>query len=613
MSGIVGLWNLDGRPIDPCVATRMRETLAHRGDPDALFVSAGGGGVGGTRIAFDGRLDNREALLGVVDLPCGSPDAAIVLGHYQRFGRECVARFDGDFALAIFDAAQQTLLLARDPIGVRPLYYHATATTLAFASEVKAILAHPDVRPAPDDDVVADYVLNLLAADDEIGVTFYRDVRSVLPSHLVTVTPRRVERRRYWDFDVTRRFEGRSFGDAAAAFRDRFERAVQRRLRTPGGVGGGSVAISVSGGLDSSAIFCVAERARQRGQTPPILGASYTVADGAPADEKAYLDELERACGVAIARWDALPGGVVDGSRDAVWHADGPLLESRWTGTNAYYRALRDRGVCGLLTGHWGDQLLVDEAYLVDLVTRGSWAAAWTHLATLGAARDDGAAGVRGRLLAGIAKAMIPASALRAYRRRRAHTSGDTHPLASLYTTSFRRRAIDARANGSDRAPHGGSAHARAVYRTARSRYHVMCMEWNNKMAAMHGMDAAFPFLDRDVIALVMSIPGDLVTHGGEPKALLREAMRGVLPESIRTRTTKADFSHDANSEAARDYDTLVECLRAGRAAAFGYVDANGMALLDRSRPHPGADTATLTWALTDLLALELWLARFFG
>jgi asparagine synthase (glutamine-hydrolysing) len=613
MSGIVGLWNLDGRPIDPCVAERMRDTLAHRGDPDALFVSAAGGGVGGTRIAFDGRLDNRDDLLGAVDLPGGSPDAALVLAHYQRFGRDCVGRLDGDFALAIFDAAQQTVLLARDPIGVRPLYYHATATTLAFASEIKAILAHPDVRSAPDDDVVADYLFNLLAADDEIGVTFYRDVRSVLPSHLVTVTPRRVERRRYWDFDVTRRFEGRSFGDAAAAFRERFERAVRRRLRAPSGGVGGCVAVSVSGGLDSSAIYCVAERARQDGHAQRILGASYTVADGTPADEKVYLDAIERACGVAIARWDALPGGVVDGSREAVWHADGPLLESRWTGTNAYYRALRDRGARVLLTGHWGDQLLVDEAYLVDLVTRGSWAAAWTHLARLGVARDDGVAGVRGRLLAGIAKAVMPDVMLRAYRRRHAPAFGDAHPIASIYAASFRQRATEARASASGGVPSGGSAHARAIYRTARSRYHVLCMEWNNKMAAMHGMDAAFPFLDRDLIALVMSVPGDLVTHGGEPKALLREAMRNVLPEAIRTRTTKADFSHDTNREAADDYDTLVECLRAGRAAAFGYVDAGSMPLLDRYRPHPGADTATLTWALTDLLALELWLARFFG
>jgi asparagine synthase (glutamine-hydrolysing) len=151
------------------------------------------------------------------------------------------------------------------------------------------------------------------------------------------------------------------------------------------------------------------------------------------------------------------------------------------------------------------------------------------------------------------------------------------------------------------------------MYRTARSRYHVLCMEWNNKMAAMHGMDAAFPFLDRDLMALVMSMPGEIVMRNGEPKALLREAMRGVLPEAIRTRTTKADFSHDTNREAADDYDTLVECLRAGRAAAFGYVDASSMPLLDRHRPDPSADTATLTWAMTDLLALELWLARYFG
>jgi asparagine synthase (glutamine-hydrolysing) len=613
MSGIVGLWNRDGRPIDRCVAARMRDTLTHRGDPDALFVSAAGGGVGGTRIAFDGRLDNRDDLVGGVDLPSGSPDAAIVLALYQRFGRDCVARLDGDFALAIFDAARQTMLLARDPIGIRPLYYHATATTLAFASEIKAILAHPDVRRAPDDDVVADYVFNLLAADDEHGVTFYRDVRSVLPSHLVAVTPGRVERRRYWDFDVTRRFEGRSFGDAAAAFRERFERAVKRRLRTSSSGAGGSVAISVSGGLDSTAIFCVADRARHGGHAPRTFGTSYTVADGAPADEKRYLDEIERACQVAIVRWDAFPGGVVDGSGHAVWHADAPLLESRWTGTDAYYRAIRGTGATGLLTGHWGDQLLVNESYLVDLVLRGAWTSAWRHTAALGGRSDDGAGGVRRRMLAAFARNVGPAAVVAAWRRQRARAGVEAHPLASLYAEPFRRRAIAARARRSASAPPGGSAHARAMYRVVRSRYHVLCMEWNNKVAAMHGMDAAFPFLDRDLIALVMSLPGDVVTRNGEPKALLREAMRGLLPEAIRTRTTKADFSYDANREAADDYDKLVECLRGGAAAAFGYVDAAGISLLERSRPHADAATTTLTAALIDLLALQVWLDRFFG
>jgi asparagine synthase (glutamine-hydrolysing) len=344
-----------------------------------------------------------------------------------------------------------------------------------------------------------------------------------------------------------------------------------------------------------------------------VLGTSYTVADGAPADEKAYLDEIDRAYGVEIARWDSLPGGVVSGSDAAVWHAEGPLLESRWTGTDAYYRAIRERGASVLLTGHWGDQLLVDESYLVDLVTRGSWASAWTHSAAFGVRRDDGVRGVRRRLAAGVAKAFMPATALAVYRRRRVAAAVEAHPLASVYTAAFRRRA-----SAIGRSPHarewgGGSAHARAIYRVARSRYHVLCMEWNNKVAAMHAMDASFPFLDRDLIALVMSLPGELVTRGGEPKALLREAMRGVLPEAIRTRATKADFSQDANREAAGDYQKLVECLRAGRAASLGYVDAARVSLLERRTPRPDADTATLTWALTDLLALEVWLARFFG
>jgi asparagine synthetase B (glutamine-hydrolysing) len=140
-------------------------------------------------------------------------------------------------------------------------------------------------------------------------------------------------------------------------------------------------------------------------------------------------------------------------------------------------------------------------------------------------------------------------------------------------------------------------------------------MEWDNKVAAMHGVEIAFPFLDRDLVSFLMGIPGEIQTWKGIPKALLRAAMQDVLPDAIARRTWKADFSHLVNEGMARDFPRLVRCLEAdGLAINLGYLDSGALRselrrLKDRIR-GPGCE---ISWDLSDLLGLETWLQVFFG
>src|SRR6185436_3472170 len=108
------------------------------------------------------------------------------------------------------------------------------------------------------------------------------------------------------------------------------------------------------------------------------------------------------------------------------------------------------------------------------------------------------------------------------------------------------------------------TAHAHSLYRAARSRYHALCMEWNNKSAAAHGLEMAFPFLDRDLIAFLMAIPGEMQSWKGVHKGILRHSLRGVLPDAIARRNTKADFTSAVNDGLAKDYDRLVQSVREG-------------------------------------------------
>ncbi len=635
MSGILGIWNRDGRPVDRSELLRLRARLAHRGgDADGVDIRGSAGfacclsritpeavtetqplvSSSGAVLVFDGRIDNREELLALLEpiatVSVDSSDSALVLAAYDAVGDSFPERLNGDFALGLFDPRRYKMLLARDSVGVRPLYYYATPELFLFASEIKALLAHAKVTPHPADDVLADFLFNGMMSEDARGLTFFRDVFSVPPAHLALVSPDQIVTRRYWDFDPTRKLRIASFQEAAEGFRHYFEQSVHRRMRSTG-----PVAVSVSGGVDSSAMFCVAERLRRSDRVPhpALLGMSYTSPDGAPSDEKAFLIPIEQAYGVEIRRFDNLPRGRTDGSRDGIWQVEMPFLDSDWSGTHAFLTRVRQHGARVLLTGHWGDQFLSNDAYLIDLCCGGRLREAWTHLNEWGRWRSIGDPGhLRKRLFNGLVNHVAPDAMLSALRRAR-DGFRRAPEVAPWYTEEFRRRAAGQKLFRRTRRSNV-TAHAGSLYDAARSRYHALCMEWNNKVAASHGLEMAFPFLDRDLIAFLMALPGEMVGWGGVPKGLLREALRDVLPEPIAQRTSKADFTSVVNEGMARDHPEVVRCLEAGGAAvAFGYVRREGLDEVARCRPSVDASTCTLSWALTDLLSLELWLQLFFG
>lgn len=603
MGGILGLWNRDGRPVDAGLLHRLGQTLAHR--PGVQTIAAPSGAD--LQVAFDGRLDNRDELLARLDrthrLDAASPDHLIAAAAYRTWGTAFAGRLEGDFAVAVFDPAERRLVLARDALGVRPLHYFVARDLVLVASEIRAILAHPSVTTSPNEDVLADYLINLFADDATSGATFFSGIHSVPPSYVVRVTADAVEASRYWDFDPSITLPIRTIDEAAEGFREQFTRAVGRRIRSAG-----PVAISVSGGLDSSAIFCVAERASRHAGGPPIVGCSYTVADGSPSDEKRYLTEIEQALGVSIHRWSDLPTGTLEGSRDGIRHLEVPALDTRWTGTLAYYRAIRDLGATTVLTGHWGDQFLVQDGFFADLARDGRWLTVARTLAEYRHWQGEGAGDVWRNVPRTIVRELLPARALAGVRRvKGAHVDPDR---AAWFTSSLVERALAVRHRVVDRTPRG-RAHARGLYRQARSGYHVFGMEWHHKLAAMHGMDAAFPFLDRQLIAFLMAIPGEFLTWQGRPKGLLRVALRDALPQAIAERRSKADFSEEVNAETVQDYDKLVAQVYAGgQAVARGYLRR---AATDAAARLAEAETCTLSWAITDVLALELWLEEFFG
>jgi len=628
MSGISGIWNLGGQPVSGALLASMSTRLAHRGgDHDGQWLHESVGLAcqllritpesaaetqpalhrSGTVLVFDGRLDNREDILAQLreepGLTTRSSDPDLILALYQRHGERFGEHLTGDFALALYDQRRQALLLVRDVLGIRPLYYARVGNCFLFASEIKALLAHPQVTARPNDDMLACYAASSRPKD--VSMTCFKGIASLPPAHVAVITPEDISIRQYWDFTVTaQRFD--SIQEYAEAFRYHLTNAIRRRLRSRH-----PVVVSISGGLDSSSILCLAETLRlaQPQHIPSLVGLSYLSPQGSPSDEKEFLIEIERMYGVSIQRMPMGPTGLMNACREALWHIEAPFLDQQWNTMHTFFQTTRQQGARVVLTGHWADQVLFPQGYLVDLFRRLAWRDVHHHLAEFGRWMTEADPRYfRQRFWLDLIKHHVPAPLLPVLRRLRAS------PPPAWYADPFRRRALRHVPSQPVLGTHLPTVHARSLYEEVRSSFQTRCMEWDNKVAAMHGCDIAFPFLDRDLISFLMGIPGEIQTWKGVPKGLLREAMRGILPDAITERKWKASFSHLVNDGMQQDFSLLVNYLGPESAAVkWGYLSRKPTdALLQEYRQQLNSPTSEAAWALSDLLGLELWLQVFF-
>jgi asparagine synthase (glutamine-hydrolysing) len=637
MSGIAGIWNRDGSPVSRDTLASMNERLAHRGlDGSAVWLDGAVGlaaqltrvtpqslletqpfvGSAGVVAAFDGRLDDREQLLTLLDRSSGvslsSPDVALAAAAYQRFGDEFASHLAGDFALAIVDARNRKVLLARDALGAHSLQYQVKGQLLVFASEIKALLAHPEVRAVPDEDTLIEMLLKGPEPDD-LAATFFKDIQRVLPGGLVIITREHVEVRQAWDFDTTRKTRLKNIDEYAEAYRHYFDQSVRRRMRSAY-----PVAVSVSGGLDSTGIFCMAQEVRRSapGSSPEIVGFTYAPNDGSPADETSFIEAIEKKYSVAIGRIPPATLGPFRGGKTCLWHAEYPSLDPLWDSSQELQRRVKSSGARLMLTGHWADQVLFDDAYLGDLIRTFAWPTAWKHLQEFPRwFADADPRALRNLALLNLARCYTPAAlqpALKRWRRKRALARQT--PL--WFSERWRSRAAQPLSGRLEFRRKDSTVHASTLYRVLRSRFYQHCMDWNDKIGAVSGGGFAFPFLDRDLLQFLMSIPGDVQTFAGVPKAIHRRGLRGIMPDVVCDRRWKADFSHQANAGMEADYEIAVRELEKRRMVVeLGFVDDKALTSelkAARERLSQLQGNCVEAWRLADLVALEWWLRLYF-
>jgi asparagine synthase (glutamine-hydrolysing) len=554
------MWKLNGAPVIHEDIERMTAILGHRGKDDFGIWVHGSVGLGNQMlwttpesqlerlpcadssgdlvITADARIDNREELYAALEIhDRNCTDSGLILAAYKKWAENCPTKLLGDFSFAIFDQRQRRLFCARDHFGVRPFYYHhARSRLLVYGSEIKALLCSRDVPRRLNERRMGEFLSgNWL---DNIEATLYSEILRLPAAHFMIVDQGGLTVRKYWELDPFVELSLSSDEEYAEAFRAVFTEAVRARLRSVYPVGS-----TLSGGLDSSAVVCVARDILQ--QKNKYTLQSITVAyDATPqCDERKYSGVVAAQGGILahqVSGDDLNPFADIE---RVLWHHDEPFWAPYvcldW---GAIYPCAQNNGIRVLLNGLEGDTVVDWGLYwLAELVRAGHWVKASRELSEF--SRRSGRS-MRGLIRNCILQPLFPGNPLWKMSRFR-RTKG-------ILDFAFAQRIGLHETHKQSALPFSGQPKLSRYYHweALSPGIHQNPLESYNKSAAAFSLELRSPFCDKRLAELCLSFPGDQKLRHGLIKFALRNALRGVLPEQVRLR--------DFKTSATANYDRIL-------------------------------------------------------
>ncbi len=572
-------------------------------------------------IACDGRLDNREEIIGALGAGGAArqwSDGRVMLAAYARWGEQSVRRLRGDFAYAIWDARRQKLFCARDIFGVKPFYYaHVPGQFFAFASEIKALWGVAALDASENPAQIADYLASRVR--DKTS-TFYKNVHRLAPAHWVNLSCESGELRPqlYWELDGQSelKLDGNARAndeEYARRVRASFDESLGERMSCDG-----KLAAFLSGGLDSS---CIAARAEEKiaPQHKPLTTFSTIFERFKQCDERVYIDQT-------LARGDFAPlwmnGDNIspfDDMERILWHLDGPSPGPNICSAWAQYQLLRDAAVNVALDGHGGDEIICKGYDRVSELLHGRrFAAAWHELrllrrygvieaspasqiwnALLWHARDKRGWGRAARMVGRLRRAPQPDSL--------GQLNQAALDVMTPQSRAWLEEAADEPANYNLRAQHA---------RDINGPLQPLALEGIDAMSGAHAIETRCPFWEPNLAQLFVSLPADQKLRHGHNRYVMRRAMQGTLAPAVQWRRDKTDFAPQITAMLRESKGAHLEQFLAQWQSASSslnrYVDAEEVEAqwrLLQATPPGSSQAAVHGFTLWKVFSLGLWLA----
>ncbi len=561
MSGIAGIVRFDGTAVEPGWIELMTAALTHRGSDGITHTTDNGvafghcmlrttpesleeeqpleSADGSLVLVCDGRVDNWEELRSEL-LSMGArlhqrSDAELVLQAYQLWGPDCLRHIDGDFAFAIWNKQTRRLFCARDHIGNKPFNYYWDGSTLVFASELQAILALPFVPQKFNRGVLAEFLASQWYSKDE---TFWLGVQRLPAAHCITAEHSGPKISQYWSPELFTPLVYPRDEDYIEHYRSVLNDTVRRLSRSHQ-----PLAVEVSGGLDSSSVFAVAEHLRRDGQlaSPELFGYTMNFEGVADADEIAYCRAVGSHLNQSIVE-------VAPARPPLSWYRsrarqtqDFPTVPNTAMMGNLMQQA-SEADARVLLTGQGGDEWLGSGyAFYSEEMAEQRWRQLYRLFW-----RDTPENGLAWSTWYLIRYGLAPSlplwlqQGLRWLRNSRAvgfdRSAWLQHDLREALKQQEKKQIVPR--NMKLRWP--GQRNELA---TLADPYSAYARESHEKFAASLGLELRSLFLTRAMVQLSFQMPKRLLFSMGINRYAHRQAMRGYLPEQVRLRDTKAEFS----------------------------------------------------------------------
>ena len=629
MCGICGIAipNKMSRDVDGSLLARMRDTLTHRGPDDAGVFVRGPVGLGHRRlsivdlggghqpmsnedgtvwIVFNGEiynhLDIRPKLEQQGHIYRTTSDTETIIHLYEEKGARAVEDLRGMFAFAVWDSNRRKLLLARDRLGIKPLYYTVSDYgVICFASEIKALIEARAVRAELNYDALADYAANRSTSGEE---TLFRGVKRLLPGHTLTWCEGKIEIERYWDVSFAKPDEARSEGELIDRFEELFCESVRLRLMADVPLG-----MFLSGGIDSSAIAAaMSEMVKE-----PIKTFSVAFKER-EANELEYARIVARAFKTDHHEIVVSPEQFFDALPSLVYQEDEPIAHPSSIPLYFVSRLASDH-VKVVLTGEGSDELIAGYGKYRKTVFNLSLGRAYHGLlpSSLRRLAERAILGMNGtsRIRQKLSRTFLclAPEIQDIYFDNFSVFSRAMQP--ELFTSETRERMGDGDPYRTPLA-HIDQSDARSLLdqllaADLKTYLHELLMK-QDQMSMAASIESRVPFLDHKLVEFVSGLPERMKLRGLTTKYILRRSMRDRLPKEILTRK-KMGFPVPVGSWLRGPFrHVLDEYVLGSRARARAIFDSRFVESLV-ARHLAGEDHAERLWMLINF---EVWQRRFF-
>lgn len=576
MCGIAVISGMAGRPADKAALERMTQSLVHRGPDDSGLFLDGSVGLGFRRLAildlspaghqpmvsddgrfvlvFNGEIFNYvELRRELVDLGYrfrSTGDSEVLLNAYRQWGADCPQKLNGMWAFIIYDKVHRRLFGSRDRFGVKPLFIHRRQEYVLFASEIKAIRASGWYRGGVNWTIASRFLIE--GHLDDRGESFYDGIDPIPPGSAFELDLQGQWRSwTYWDMNHLPPVD---VHDPPSAFADLFEQAVRLRMRSDVPVG-----VCLSGGLDSTSIICSAARQRNESNqsaSGPLQAFCYMAKE---FDESKYIADTLAETKAQVRELQTDPMDLWRNVRRMLWYQDEPVHTMTATVGYRLMGLVAGHGIRVVLNGQGADETIGGyfsffPDYWRELLSKGRFHEAWKEIRAYTEVHGGSPFhSLKNASLNLLMTALHGVSIYRAVSGRRHDKKVRSHPwftedLSSHFPVGERQSGIN-RLN---------DVLKRAVTEFPLPLY--LRIEDRNSMA--HSVETRLPFLDYRLVSLLFGLPAQWKVRGPWNKSILREAMRGRIPESVRARPDKMGFPTAGRKWFAHDlYEPMADLL----------------------------------------------------